>query len=63
MKAIQIHETGGPEVLQLADLPIPSPGPGQVLIRVEAVGVNFIEVYFRKGVYQASLPGVSGSAA
>ena len=63
MKAIEIHETGGPEVLQLAELPIPEPGPGQVLIRVEAVGVNFIEIYFRKGVYKATLPIVPGSEA
>ena len=63
MKAIQIHETGGPEVLKLAELPIPQPGPGQVLIRVEAVGVNFIEVYFRKGVYKAALPLTPGSEA
>ena len=63
MKAIQIHETGGPEVLTLAELPIPQPGPGQVLIRVEAVGVNFIEIYFRKGTYKASLPFVPGSEA
>jgi NADPH2:quinone reductase len=63
MKAIQIHETGGPEVLTLADLPIPEPGPGQVLIRVEAVGVNFIEVYFRNGVYKAALPLTLGSEA
>jgi NADPH2:quinone reductase len=63
MKAIQIHETGGPEVLQLAELPIPEPGPGQVLIRVEATGVNFIEIYFRKGVYKAALPMTPGSEA
>jgi len=63
MKAIQIHQTGGPEVLQLAELPIPEPGPGQVLIRVEATGVNFIEIYFRKGVYKASLPLVPGFKA
>jgi NADPH2:quinone reductase len=63
MKAIQIHETGGPEVLQLAELPIPQPGPGQVLIRVEAIGVNFIEIYFRKGVYKAALPLTPGSEA
>jgi NADPH:quinone reductase len=63
MKAIQIHETGGPEVLQLADLPIPQPGPGQVLMRVEATGVNFIEIYFRKGVYKAALPLTLGSEA
>jgi len=63
MKAIQIRETGGPEVLELVDLPIPQPGPGQVLIRIEAVGVNFIEVYFRKGVYKSALPYTPGSEA
>jgi NADPH2:quinone reductase len=49
--------------LQLAELPIPEPGPGQVLIRVEATGVNFIEIYFRKGVYKAALPLTPGSEA
>ncbi len=63
MRAIQIHETGGPEVLREVELEIPEPGPGQVLIRVEAVGVNFIEVYFRKGVYKAALPLTLGSEA
>jgi NADPH:quinone reductase len=63
MKAIQIQETGGPEVLQLAELPIPQPGPGQVLIRIEATGVNFIEIYFRKGVYKPALPFTPGSEA
>lgn len=63
MKAIQIHQTGGPEVLQLAELSVPVPGPGQVLIRIEAVGVNFIEIYFRKGTYKAPLPLVPGSEA
>jgi NADPH:quinone reductase len=63
MKAIQIQETGGPEVLQLVELPIPVPGPGQVLIRIEAIGVNFIEVYFRTGLYKAALPLVPGSEA
>jgi NADPH:quinone reductase len=63
MKAIQFHSTGGPEVLQLADLPIPEPGPGQILMRVEAIGVNFIEIYFRKGVYKAALPVIPGSEA
>jgi len=63
MKAIQIQETGGPEVLQLADLPIPTPGPGQVLIRVEAIGVNYIEIYFRKGQYKATFPMTPGSEA
>lgn len=63
MKAIQIRETGGPEVLALVELPIPQPGPGQVLIRVEATGVNFIETYFRKGIYKAALPLTPGSEA
>jgi NADPH:quinone reductase len=63
MKAIQIHSTGGPEVLQLVDLPIPEPGPGQVLVRIEATGVNFVEIYFRKGVYKSALPFVPGSEA
>ena len=63
MKAIQIRAAGGPEVLELAELPIPVPGPGQVLIRIEAIGVNFIEIYFRKGTYKAALPLTPGSEA
>ncbi len=47
----------------MAELPIPQPGPGQVLIRIEAIGVNFIEIYFRKGVYKAALPMTPGSEA
>jgi NADPH2:quinone reductase len=63
MNAIQIRATGGPEVLELAELPIPVPGPGQVLMRIEAIGVNFIEIYFRKGTYKAALPMIPGSEA
>ena len=63
MKAIQIQETGGPEVLQVVELPIPEPGSGQVLIRVEAVGVNFVEIYFRKGTYKTTVPFTPGSEA
>ena len=63
MKAIQIHATGGPEALELSELPIPHPGPGQVLLRIEAIGVNFIEAYFRKGQYKATLPLIPGSEA
>lgn len=63
MKAIQIQEVGGPEVLKLVELPIPIPGPGQVLIRVESVGLNFIEIYFRKGQYKTALPLIPGSEA
>jgi NADPH2:quinone reductase len=63
MKAIQIRATGGPEALELAELPIPHPGPGQALLRIEAIGVNFIEAYFRKGQYKATLPMTPGSEA
>jgi len=61
MKAIQIFETGGPEVLTLAEIPTPEPGAGQVLIQVAATGINFIEIYFREGRYKAPLPLVPGS--
>jgi NADPH2:quinone reductase len=63
MKAIQINAAGGPEVLELVELAIPEPGAGQVLIRVESVGVNFVEIYFRKGVYKATFPLTPGSEA
>lgn len=63
MNAVQIHEIGGPEVLTLAELPIPTPGPGQVLIKIAATGVNFIEIYFREGRYKAPLPLIPGMEA
>ena len=61
MLAIQISRTGGPEVMQAVDLPKPAPGPGQILIRNEAVGLNFIDTYMRSGLYPAPLPLVLGS--
>src|SRR5215207_1237257 len=51
MKAIVVHEPGGPEVLKLEEVPDPKPGPGQVLVNVHAVGVNPVETYIRKGIY------------
>jgi NADPH2:quinone reductase len=51
MKAIRVHEPGGPEVLKLEDVPEPLPGPGQVLVKVHAVGVNPVETYIRSGTY------------
>jgi NADPH:quinone reductase len=63
MRAIQITQTGGPEVLVLRDLPTPTPGPGQALIRIEACGVNFIDVYLREGRYPAQLPYIPGQEA
>jgi NADPH:quinone reductase len=56
MKAIQVAEPGGPEKMVLADVPKPTPGPGQALVRIAAAGVNFIDVYFRIGLYKADLP-------
>jgi NADPH2:quinone reductase len=63
MQAIQIFKPGGPEVLTLLDLPTPTPGPGEALIRIEAAGVNFIDIYFREGRYPASLPYTLGQEA
>lgn len=61
MKAIRIHETGGPEVLTFEDVPLPEPGPGQARVRLHAIGVNFIDVYHRSGVYQVPRPFTPGS--
>lgn len=61
MRAIQIDRTGGPEVLQVVDVPERDPGPGEVRIRHSAVGVNFIDTYFRTGLYAAKLPLILGS--
>ncbi len=55
MLAIQITETGGPEVLKAVDLPVPAPGPGQVLVRHQAIGLNFIDTYMRSGLYPMPL--------
>ena len=56
MKAIQVAEVGGPEVLTLVDLPVPDPKPNEVLVQIRTAGVNFIDVYFREGRYPAPLP-------
>jgi NADPH:quinone reductase len=63
MQAIQIAQTGGPEVLTLVDLPVPTPGPGEALMKIEACGVNFIDTYFREGRYPSPLPFVPGQEA
>ncbi len=61
MKAIQITRLGGPDVFEAVELPDPTPGPGEVVIRQEAVGLNFIDVYRRTGLYPMALPAVLGS--
>ncbi len=63
MRAIEIRQTGGPEVLQIVALPVPRPGPGQVLVRVHAAGINFIDTYLREGRYPAALPFIPGQEA
>jgi len=63
MRAIQITETGGAEVLRLRELPTPTPGSGQALVQIEVCGVNFIDVYLREGRYPATLPFIPGQEA
>lgn len=58
--AIRIHQTGGPEVLQWEEVELPPPGPGEVTIQQEAVGLNFIDIYVRTGLYPATLPSGLG---
>jgi len=63
MQAIVVSKTGGPEVLELTEVALPTPGPGYVRVQHEAIGVNFIDVYFREGIYPTSLPFIPGEEA
>lgn len=63
MKAIRVHEKGGREVLRLENVDVPAPGPGELLIDVEAIGINFIDVYNREGWYSVTHPLTLGSEA
>ncbi len=60
MKAIRIQKVGGPEAMRLEDVAVPEPGPGEARIRMEAIGVNFIDVYHRTGLYPAPIPFTPG---
>lgn len=63
MLAVHAMRAGGPEVLEVVDLPVPAPGRGEILIRQEAVGLNFIDTYFRSGLYPVPMPAVLGVEA
>jgi NADPH2:quinone reductase len=63
MKAIRVHETGSPEKLVYEEIPTPVPGPGQARVRIRAIGVNFIDIYFRTGLYKTPLPFTPGMEA
>jgi NADPH:quinone reductase len=62
MKAIRLHHTGPADVLELEDIPLPQPGPGEALVRIRAAGLNFADIYMRNGSYPApiSLPFTPG---
>jgi len=64
IKAVRVHKVGGPEALVYEPVDVPAPGPGEVRIRQHAVGLNFIDVYYRTGLYKApGLPFIAGNEA
>lgn len=63
MKAIQVKQCGSPEVMEVAEIPKPTPGPKQALVKIEASGINYIDTYFRTGLYKADLPMTLGMEA
>ena len=63
MKAIRVRQHGGPEVLSYEDAPDPSPAPDQAVVKIDAAGVNFIDIYFRSGLYKTDLPFTNGQEA
>lgn len=63
MKAVRVHSFGGPEVLSYEEVPLPEPGPGEARVKVEAAGVNFIDIYHRTGQYRGQLPLTLGMEA
>ncbi len=63
MKAIRVHEVGGPDVMRYEEVPVPSHGPGQALVKLEAIGLNFIDCYFRAGLYKTAMPFIPGMEA
>src|SRR5688572_32427381 len=62
-KAVRYHKQGGPEVLQVDEVPVGEPGPGQARVRHTAIGVNFVDTYQRSGLYPMQVPAVAGNEA
>jgi NADPH2:quinone reductase len=63
IKAVRVHEVGAPEVMRIEEIELPAPKPGDVLIRNHAIGLNYVDVYFRSGAYPAPLPFIPGNEA
>src|SRR5690242_20790536 len=63
MKAIQVQRHGGAEVLALVDLPLPQPKANEIVVKISAIGINFIDIYYREGRYPAPLPFIDGQEA
>lgn len=63
MNSIRVHKTGGPDVLRIEELPDPTPGPGELVVNIEAIGVNYLEIYQREGLYTVQRPFTPGSEA
>ncbi len=63
IKAVRVHEVGPPEVMRIEEIELSPPKPGEVLVRNHAVGLNYIDIYFRTGAYPAQLPFIPGNEA
>src|SRR5207237_9347544 len=63
VNSIRVHKTGGPEVLRIEEVPDPTPGPGALVVNIEAIGVNYLEIYQREGLYTVQRPFTPGSEA
>lgn len=61
VQAVRVHEQGGPDSMRVETIPIPSPGPGEALVRLKAIGVNFLDVYQRSGLYKMETPFTPGN--